>query len=87
MKHPGVDPNIQRRLWKDVMEAANTNGNDIDMIENEGIHRNGKKQHSSNENWITLMKSEDPTGNVNNNHYAYNVQWPLNSQHSSEPQV
>ena len=85
--HNSIDPKIQRRLWQDVMEAANTNGNDIDQIENERIQRNGQQQHSSNDNWITLMKSEDPTRNVNNYHYAYNVQWPPTAQLPSEPQV
>ena len=85
----GVDPKLQRRIWQDVMAAANTNkyGNEIDVIENEGIHQNGKKQHDSNGNWITLLKSEEPSRNVNNYHYAYNVQRPLNAQSQVEPQV
>ena len=87
--HNGVDPQVQRRLWKDAMAVANTKGyeNEIDMLENEGIHPNGKEKYASNDRWITLLKSEEPEGNINKYHYANSVQWPLNALPQLNPQV
>ena len=85
----GVDPQVQRRLWKDAMEVANTKGyeNEIDMLENERIHPNSKERYPSNDRWITLLKSEEPEGNINKYHYANSVQWPLNALPQLNPQV
>ena len=85
----GVDPQVQRRLWKDAMEVANTKGyeNEIDMLENERIHPNSKEKYPSNDRWITLLKSEEPEGNINKYHYANSVQWPLNALPQLNPQV
>ena len=87
--HTGVNSKIQRRLWQDVMAAANTKsyGSDINMIENEKMNPSGKNNNASNDGWITLLKSEEPGENINKYHYANNVQWPLNPQSQLEPQV
>ena len=87
--HDGVDPQVQRRLWKDVMAVANTKsyGNDIDMLENDRIHPNSKEKYGSNGRWITLLKSEEPEGNINKYHYANSAQWPLNALPQLNPQV
>ena len=87
--HDGVDPQVQRRLWKDVMAVANTKsyGNEIDMLENDRIHPNSKEKYGSNDRWITLLKSEEPEGNINKYHYASSAQWPLNALPQLNPQV
>jgi hypothetical protein len=82
-----IDPKLQRRLWQDVVVASKKKEFVNGFGPDDEADYSGNNNHSSNNDWIAMLKSEEPTNSRNPYQYEYDVQRPLNDQPQSGAQV